>query len=165
MPRKTPAGKSGDDVASAPDGPSGQRGSTAGRFRLTLWFLLLSFLSVSLVSVTSALLLARFMTERMLMLDVKLTTEFVNQMFRFESADSEFADGLRLPPRATLARFFAHVGQMPDVIRANIYLLDGTVYWSTDKSIVGRRFTDNEELEESARGPADGGTRGDWAGR
>ncbi len=135
-----------------PAGLSEEGRVRGGRFRLMHWFLLLSFVSVSLVGVTSALLLARFMTDRMLMLDVKLTTEFVNHMFKFENADNEFAGGLRLPPRDTLERFFTHVGQMPDVIRANIYLLDGTVYWSTDKSIVGRRFTDNEELEESAKG-------------
>ena len=44
------------------------------------------------------------MTERMLMLDVKLTTEFVNQMFEFENADDEFAGGLRLPPRGHARR-------------------------------------------------------------
>ena len=150
----TPAAQEPPDLPPS-DGQAGaseQGGVKAGRFRLLLWFLLLSFASVSLVSVTSAFLLARFMTERMLMLDVKLTTEFVNHMFKFENADNEFAGGLRLPPRETLGRFFNHVGQMPDVIRANIYLLDGTVYWSTDKSIVGRRFTDNDELAESAKG-------------
>ncbi|MFL5334921.1 MAG: two-component system sensor histidine kinase NtrB [Geminicoccaceae bacterium] len=119
---------------------------------LMAWFLLLSLLSVSLVSVAAAVLLSRFMTERMLMLDVKLTTEFVNHMFQFEHAEGDLVKGFSRPPPEALARFFAHVGQMPDVIRANIYLPDATIYWSTDKTIVGRRFTDNEELQEAAEG-------------
>ena len=116
------------------------------------WFLFLSLLSVSLVSVAAAALMSRFVTERMLMLDVKLTTEFVNHMFQFERAESELVRGFSRPPPEALARFFTHVGQMPDVLRANIYLTDGTVFWSTDKTLVGRRFADNEELEEAAHG-------------
>ena len=123
-----------------------------GRLSLMTWFLLLSLLSVSLVSVAAAALLSRFVTERMLMLDVKLTTEFVNHMFQFERAESELVRGFSRPPPEALARFFTHVGQMPDVLRANIYLTDGTVFWSTDKTLVGRRFADNEELEEAAHG-------------
>ena len=56
---------------------------------LMAWFLFLSLLSVSLVSVAAAALMSRFVTERMLMLDVKLTTEFVNHMFQFERAEGE----------------------------------------------------------------------------
>jgi hypothetical protein len=40
-----------------------------GPMSLMAWFLLLSLLSVSLVSVAAAVLLSRCMTERMLMLD------------------------------------------------------------------------------------------------
>jgi hypothetical protein len=51
------------------------------RFGLVAWFLVLSLLSVSLVALVSAVLLSRFLTERMVELDTKLTTEFVNHMF------------------------------------------------------------------------------------
>ena len=41
---------------------------------------------------------------------------------------------------------------MPYTLRANIYLLDGTVFWSTDRSIVGLRFDDNHELAGAVGG-------------
>ena len=117
-----------------------RRQSTAGRFRLLIWFLLLSLLSVTAVSLASAALLSRYVTESLLNLDARLTTEFVNHLFAFEGADTAFTACPERPVPPALAKFFAQVGQMPDVIRANIYLLDGTVYWSTDQSIVGRQL-------------------------
>jgi hypothetical protein len=61
-----------------------------GPVSLMAWFLLLSLLSVSLVS-AAAVLLSRCMTERMLMLDVRLTTEFVNHTIPFENAEGDLA--------------------------------------------------------------------------
>jgi signal transduction histidine kinase len=115
-------------------------------------FLLLSLLSVALVSVASAYLLSRFLTERMLALDVDMTTEFINHIFGVEGADRYFDGSATQPQPKELASFLTHVGRMPDVLRANIYQLDGTVLWSTDKSLVGRRFVDNEELVEAGQG-------------
>jgi two-component system sensor histidine kinase HydH len=129
-----------------------RRESTAGRFRLLIWFLLLSLLSVTAVSLASAALLSRYVTESLLNLDGRLTTEFINHLFAFEGADTAFTASPERPVPPALAKFFAQVGQMPDILRANIYLLDGTVYWSTDPSIVGRQFTGNDELAEAVEG-------------
>jgi signal transduction histidine kinase len=41
---------------------------------------------------------------------------------------------------------------MPDVIRANVYDSKKNVLWSTDKTLIGRQFTDNDELDEALRG-------------
>lgn len=123
----------------------------AGRFSLLTWFLLLSFVSVTAVSIASAYLLQRFVTERMLALDVSLTTEFVNNIFGSENADRYFSNPDERD-KAELGEFFTHVGRMPGILRANIYLRDGTVLWSTDTDIIGRRFTDNNELRMAASG-------------
>jgi two-component system sensor histidine kinase HydH len=122
------------------------------RVGLVAWFLLLSLLSVSLVSISTAVLLDRYISDQLLRLDARLTTEFANHLFAFEGADAAFEGSPQKPVPPAVARFFAQVGQMPDVLRANIYLLDGTIFWSTQKSIVGQRFPDNDELAEAARG-------------
>ena len=135
---------------SGPDRPHAR----SRRFGLVVWFVLLSLLSVSLVSATMAVLLARYISATMLRHDVQLTTEFVNHIFAAEGADAAFVDGPSRPVPPPLARFFGQIGQMPDVLRANIYLLDGTIFWSTHKPIVGQRFTDNSELAVAATGVA-----------
>jgi two-component system sensor histidine kinase HydH len=46
----------------------------------------------------------------------------------------------------------AHIEFMKEPVRVNAYQPDGTVIWSTDKTLINRRFTDNEELQEAMRG-------------
>lgn len=121
---------------------------------LVVRFLILSLLSVALVSLASSYFLSRFLTERMLALDVQLTGEFINNIFGIETADHDFSKDNGEIKRGELAAFFQHMARMPEVLRSNIYTRDGTMLWSTDKSLVGRRFTDNDELNEAAEGKA-----------
>ena len=136
----------------AAPGEGVERRRRGRRFHLVVWFLVLSLFSVSAVSLSAAVLLASYLTDRFLQLDVRLTTEFANHLFAFEGADAAFDASPQRPVPPVLARFFAQVGQMPDILRANIYQLDGTVFWSTDKSIVGQRFPDNQELMAAVAG-------------
>jgi signal transduction histidine kinase len=41
---------------------------------------------------------------------------------------------------------------MPEVVRTNVYGRDGTVLWSSDAQMTGRRFANNDELEEALAG-------------
>ena len=58
-------------------------------------------------------------------------------------------------------------GRSPDVLRANVYALDGSVLWSSDPSLIGQRFSDNDELETALAGVAVAtkGTVGDADGK
>ena len=44
---------------------------------------------------------------------------------------------------------------MPDVFRANVYSRQGVILWSTDKALVGRSFSDNQELAAALAGELD----------
>lgn len=139
----------GDRTAARP----GARMWRLGR-SLMARFLLLSLLSVSLVSLVSSYVLSRFLTERMLAFDVQLTGEFINNIFGVEASDHTFDKADTEIRHGELAAFFDHMRRMPEVLRTNIYTRDGTVLWSTDANLVGRRFTDNDELEEAVAGNA-----------
>lgn len=130
--------------------PARERGGI-GRFGFASSFIALSIGSILGVSLFFALLLERFVTDRMLALDVQMTTEFVNQLFGIGDAERYFGDPSTAADNA-LTEFLAQVGRMPDVLRANIYRLDGTVLWSTDRSLVGRRFPDNHSLAAASAG-------------
>lgn len=125
-------------------------GGRRRRISLVAWFLFLSLVSVAAVSTTSAYLMSRFVTERMLTQDLTVTTEFINHIFGADHADRYFhRDGTGNPQ---LVNFFGQVARLPNVLRANIYLRDGTVLWSTDRSLIGRRFAENRELSQAAAG-------------
>jgi signal transduction histidine kinase len=45
-----------------------------------------------------------------------------------------------------------HLSNMRDVLRTNVYGMDGTVIWSSDRKLIGRKFADNDELDEAKEG-------------
>lgn len=134
-----------------------------GPFSLSRWFAVVSLVSIASISVVSGWLLSRFLTERMLQQEGRLTQQFVDSIVRVEKAGDYFASG-RQGPATELRDFFAHVSDLPDVLRANLYSRDRTIIWSSDPALIGRQFRDNPELAEALRGElvvhgGDGGKR------
>ena len=119
-------------------------------FNLSRWFALVGLLSIAFLSVTSALLLSRFLTERMLRQEAVLTMEFIHSLVLVERAADYFRVGQ--PGAPEVSSTFHHVANMPDVIRASAHSLERRVIWSSDPAIVGRAFRDNPELERALAG-------------
>jgi two-component system, NtrC family, sensor histidine kinase HydH len=130
-------------------------------FNLLRWFAILSFASIALVSVVSSLVLSRFITSEILQHDAAVTMEFIQSAAEVENVQAFLQGSSSLDPSGDKSRkdifdpkdFFGHVGNLPDVLRANIYGRDRTLIWSTEKRLVGQRFLDrNEDLEEALAG-------------
>ncbi len=119
-------------------------------FNLSRWFAVVGLIAIASISIVAALLLSRFLTERMQRQEAVLTTEFIQSLVLAENADEYFRAG-HSGGRA-VEEAFQHVAAMPDVLRASAHNRQRTVVWSNDKSIIGRRFTDNPELEEALAG-------------
>lgn len=49
-------------------------------------------------------------------------------------------------------RFFEQVTTMPEVFRVRVYAADGTVLWSDETQLIGRRFADNPHLNRALAG-------------
>ena len=121
-------------------------------FNLVRWFAALSFATIALISIASSVFLARFLTDTMLAQDAKVMTAFLNDIVDVEGADAFFLRDGDPTVGGDIAEFFVHLGNMPDMLRANVYLRDGTIVWSSDPDLIGRRFDDNRELELAFRG-------------
>jgi signal transduction histidine kinase len=119
-------------------------------FNLSRRFALLGLLSISFLSVAIALLLSRFLTERMMRQEAVLTMEFIHSVVLVENAATYFLNGRAGAPEVNSA--FNHVANMPDVIRASAHSLERRVIWSSDKAILGRQYLDNPELELALAG-------------
>lgn len=132
--------------------PSAQAPRPVARsFDLIRWFAILSLVSVTAISVTAAWLLSRLITDRMLHHEAVLTREFVDSVVLAEGAPAVFA-GLQAGNAKAYQETFYHLSSMPDVLRANVYGTDRRVLWSSDQTLIGRRFDQNEELEEALGG-------------
>lgn len=125
----------------------------ARSFNLVRWFSLLSFGTLAVTAVLTAVLLTKFIEERLLSLDAETARDFVQSVTRAENVDVlAFAPAAGGPVPEGLAEYFSHVAQMPEVVRTNVYGRDHSILWSSDKALVGRRFGDNDELDDSLRG-------------
>ena len=136
-----------------PDSESRRHPVTEDRptFNLVRWFTVLSFLSIGAASAGSAFVLSSFLTEHFLYREAEVMTEFINGVIDVERADKvkgPYADWIE----GDVEEFFYHIGGTPDVVRANVYRPDGSIIWSTDPAMVGRKFERNEELESAFGG-------------
>ena len=121
-------------------------------FNLTAWFAVLSLLCIGAVTVTSSILLSRFLTTNLLMHDALVTMEVVQSIVEVQGARDYFVGGKRPGGDRSLEEFVAHVAKLPDVLRANIYARDQRVLWSSDATLIGRVLGPNPELEEALKG-------------
>src|SRR5258708_32401041 len=129
-------------------------------FSLSRWFAALGLVSIAAISAASGWLLSRFLTERLLQQEARLTQEVIDSIVRVKKAGDHFPNGVH-GAAPEFGDFFNHLEQLPDVLRANLYSRRRTLIWSSDAALIGRQFNDNPELEEALRGGvvAHGGER------
>lgn len=120
-------------------------------FNLPRWFAVVGLLSVSTISVTAGALLSRYVSNALIEQDAVLSMEFVQSVLLAEGSETLFE-----PPyeahRTELESMFNHVANMPYVLRANIYSADRSILWSSDHTLIGRRFDRNPDLDEALGG-------------
>ena len=121
-------------------------------FRLIVWFMVVSFGAIALISVLLSTLISRFVTHEMLDRDLVVSTQFLNSLVQAEKVTSYFYGDVQNPNAPEMEEFFGHVAILPDVVGANVYGADGTILWSSDPSMIGRRFQGNEDLAAAMRG-------------
>jgi two-component system, NtrC family, sensor histidine kinase HydH len=121
-------------------------------FNLLRWFSLASLAVITGIAVLNALVLSDFLTKHMLEREGHVTRDVVQNLL---TADGSYAY-LESPDDPALARRFRgtidHFTAMRDVIRNNVYSRDGVVLWSSDAGLIGRKFGDNDELDDALKG-------------
>ena len=121
-------------------------------FNLIRWFSLLTLSAIVVVGIVTSLLLSAFLTKHMLQRDATLTMEEVQSIVRIGKASRYFRNGTHDAGDPHAQEIFQFIASMHDVLRTNFYANDGTVIWSTDKSLVGKAPGRNPELDEALAG-------------
>lgn len=121
-------------------------------FQLLRWFAGLSAVVIVLIAVANAWVVTRFLTDQLFKREAEVARDFVQNIMVSDGT----IDYLRHSVDPKVSEHFkntvTHLGNMRDVLRANVYGTDRTVIWSSDPKLVGRRFTDNEDLEHAMGG-------------
>ena len=121
-------------------------------FDLSRWFAVVGLVSIATISGISGWALSRFVSQEMLQQEGELTHQFVQTLVLTEpSLLAYFETGSPLDARA-LELALSHISRMTDVLRANAYNRERRVLWSSDPSLTGRQFVENDELDEALGG-------------
>lgn len=124
---------------------------TAG-FSLRRRFAFTSLIVIVGIALGLGWLLSDMLTERMLRREGEVSMEFIRNLLVTDRS----ADFLRQPQDVELRHRFLgsmeHLSTMTEPVRANAFGADGTMLWSTDSDLIGRRDADNSELQEALRG-------------
>ena len=121
-------------------------------FNLLRWFAWLSPVVIIAIAVANGWLISSFLNSHLFQREASISRDFVQNILVADGS-LEF---LARPDDPVLRERFAntvqHLGQMRDVLRANVFGANRTILWSTDPSLIGRRFEDNDELDEAMGG-------------
>jgi two-component system sensor histidine kinase HydH len=121
-------------------------------FNLLRWFAWLSPIVIAATALANAWLISNFLNNHLFQREASISREFVQNILVADGS-LEF---LTRPNDAVLAERFRntveHLSSMRDVLRANVFGQDRTILWSSDPQLIGRRFADNDELDDAMKG-------------
>jgi signal transduction histidine kinase len=121
-------------------------------FNILRSFALLSLFAIGLIGIVSGIAISRFLASHMLQRDAVVTMEFIQSIAQAEEPELSFNRPELLIDEEGLGELFVHIAKIPDVVRANVYTPNRSIVWSTDKTLVGKRFEFNPELQRALTG-------------
>lgn len=136
--------------ATSHDG-SPRGGVTGRRFDLLRFFGLLSLLVFFVSGTLSAILISNFLVRNLLERDAVDTQHFLQSVFQAKGSLHAIVTRPS-DEHGDLAPELDYIVALPDIMRANLYGMDGRVLWSTSTDLIGRVFYPNDELDQALRG-------------
>ncbi len=118
-------------------------------FNIRLWFAAGGLLVVLLLGSLQAFWISTYIQNSLLEREGQLSQQFLESIVRVEGETIFDRPVSGAPPNGPLAAFANHLDHLPGLMRANIYLRDHTVLWSSATDLTGKKFVDNEELDEA----------------
>ena len=123
------------------------------RLNVVQQFALLSLLCIGALSVALSLTLTSLLTTTISEWEWENTAAFVRGQVREHSLDAFFTDpGLRENRRGWQEGVGRLLVTVPEVVRIKVWDREGTVLWSDDERIIGKRFPEDREFQEARAG-------------
>lgn len=121
-------------------------------FHLLRWFAVLSAIVIALGASALAWVISSFLTEQIFRREATLSSEFVHNVLVSDGSIAYLKHTQDAVLNERFRNTIAHLTNMREVMRTNVYGSDRSVIWSSDASLIGQRFTDNHELDEAMQG-------------
>ncbi len=122
------------------------------RWGLIRTFAIASFVSIITISVVSGILFFSFLHDNLLQREMAISSEFIQTVSIINNTEPSFRGSTDLRDKQELEEFFQHIIGLPDVFRVTIYDTQRRIIWSSDEQVIGKIFTDNDELNQAITG-------------
>lgn len=126
-------------------------------FDLLRSFALTSLVVMLIIGGISGVVFSNYLSESLLRRDAEVSQAFARSLTEVEGGTGMF---LQEPEEAVsgansqydLPELGDHIATTPGVVRTNIYSREGVILWSSQQGFVGRKFSENHELEKALKG-------------
>jgi signal transduction histidine kinase len=116
------------------------------RWGLLRIFALSGFVSIISISIVSGFIYFSFLQKNLLQREMTVSAEFIQSVSLINNPEAYFKGSTNIEDKQAIEEFFHHVIGIPDVFRTIIFDADYKIIWSNDSKIIGKRFSDNDEL-------------------
>ena len=119
---------------------------------LTTRFAVHSFVCIGIMTVALWFIVSNYLINQILEREWQITAETVRADVRKFLEDYDFKAQDRKSVGHKFVALLDHMRLSPDITRFKVYNPKAVVIWSDDKSLVGKAFTDNLQVQRALRG-------------
>ncbi|MBS1214095.1 MAG: histidine kinase [Proteobacteria bacterium] len=115
-------------------------------------FAYLGLAVIGAITLVLALMISSVLRRDLLEREWITTADYVRAQILAHLTPAVLADPETAEATERFERFFQQVATMPEVFRVKVYAADGTVLWSDETQLIGRRLGDNPHLNGALAG-------------
>ncbi|MBI5682613.1 MAG: hypothetical protein HZC45_05555 [Deltaproteobacteria bacterium] len=115
-------------------------------------FSILSFLFIAFLTISIGFIVSHYFKKIILSRELRITTDFVQAHARERLTSQDFSYPSNELQQDKFATVFQDIAKMPEILSVKVYNKEGTILWSDKYEFVGRRFLENEELQQAING-------------
>jgi two-component system, NtrC family, sensor histidine kinase HydH len=115
-------------------------------------FALLGLAVIGVIVLVLSLMISSVLRRDLLEREWITTADYVRAQILSHLTPAVLADPETTEATERFERFFQQVATMPEVFRVKVYAADGTVLWSDETQLIGRRLGDNPHLNGALAG-------------
>lgn len=115
-------------------------------------FAVTSLTVITVIALGLGWLMSHVLTQRMLQREGEVSMDFIQNLLLTDASGQYLTRPDDAGLKAKFLGSMAHVTSMSEPVRANAYQANGTILWSTDQALIGRRYPSNDELDEALSG-------------
>lgn len=119
---------------------------------LTTRFAAYSFICIGLMTAVLWLIVSNYLVNQILEREWETTAQIVRADVRKFLEDYDFKAKDRKSVGHKFVALLDHMRLSPTIVRFKVYNAKGVVIWSDDKSLVGKSFSDNPQLQKALEG-------------